>query len=392
MARLLSCGFELGTTAIAAEDAAFSGVQGLTIEKSIRRTGRFSAETASSNAMAWLIPGGTFTLLRNYYFRAYVYFRQFPTADQLLIRLTNGGTTVVGVALRNSDKVLSLYTGTIAPSFGVSSPVVLNRWYEIDLRVKIGTGALDEAEARLDQTSFASAATQSWADGATNFRFGNMLSSTGRVLWDDIIVNDDQGANANSWPNGGGFHLLLPVSDVSRDAGWLDGDAAGTTNLWDSINNLPPTATGNSTSGQAGRRIQNAVNTTTQNYQCEVQSYTEAGVPASDTIRRTQAYCSHCNGTAGAGTMSGQVMSNPADGAEVQTTNTSIGIAWPTAWTKLATTEQWNPTVTRSTRPQIRLGKRFASTNRMEFALAGLLVESIPGGGAPTVNRQSMYL
>jgi hypothetical protein len=127
-----------------------------------------------------------------------------------------------------------------------------------------------------------------------------------------------------------------------------------------------------------------------------VQSFNEVGIASGDTIRMAQALACFGPGSNAAVTLALELLSNPAEAAETTLASAASAagsFASSGNWSQLRTPPNFAPSVTKATRPTIRMGKRTAATTRLGVAIAGVLAESIPGGGVPLrLSRQAMYL
>ena len=192
-----------------------------------------------------LIVGG-FTLDRAYFARAYF---RFTDASPATVAYPIGAytSTTLSAASGSTNGTLTLRSGA-APGTAIGSPssgLSDNTWYMLSSEIIVPTAGSGTLEARLDGSVFAtSAAASVGTTGATGaFRFGNLVASTAglKVYTDDVAVNDDQGANQNSYPGAGKVILLKPTAD-SAIGNWVSPQTTGddTTDLWDNVNNTPP--------------------------------------------------------------------------------------------------------------------------------------------------------
>jgi len=200
---------------------------------------RTTSGQRSGNA-CWSTTGGagriTFpisgALERGYYARVYIKVVSAPSLApfdvldfQSLVRVavnTNGTVSFVGS--------------------GVQSAVIAGdgQWHRLELFVFFSaTQASTSYSLRMDGVQFDSGGNSvnlTFVPGALNI--GDSSQTGVSVLFDDVALNDSQGASNNSWPGDGYVIVLKPSVDNSRGS-WTGG-AGGTTSLFDALNNTPP--------------------------------------------------------------------------------------------------------------------------------------------------------
>lgn len=142
---------------------------------------------------------------------------------------------------------------------------------------------------------------------------------------DDVALNDNTGAAQNSWCGTGRVTLILPTGDSAR-TGFLVGSAA-TTNLFDAVNNIPPTGV-LFTARTATSQIYDATSNTTDNYQPTMQTYTAAGVTAAPVL--IQPVCVHAMDNITSDSNGISNVSNPAIAEVTGSTGTTAAATWPT--------------------------------------------------------------
>lgn len=340
---------------------------------------------------------------RGYYVRAYFYFTSFPnTTIGILTFATDvdagAADSPQGQVRITSGGVLQLWHRGSAPvqQFGSdSSALSLNTWYQVELYMKIGSGAADdELAARLEGVQFASTAGQTFSNHTIHTVACGWWDSGGgasKVLYvDDVALNDDQGASQNSWPGAGKIVLLKPVSDNAVGTGWVDGDGAGT--LFGSVDNSPPVGVNVAADGT---QIKNLTSTATGNYDANMTSYSTAGLVSTDTITLVQAFCDHGE-EASPGTKNGaiQIVSNPAQVSEdsfIYGDDSGADGTWSTGWRTSWGTAQYGPSVTLATSPILRVGKRTATTREVHVDAMGIYVEYNNGAvGSATTHKLAL--
>jgi hypothetical protein len=209
---------------------------------------------------------------------------------------------------------------------------------------------------------------------------------------DDMTITDSSGSAPTTAPHREGkIVALLPTADSARDAGWLNG-ASGTTNLFDAVNNKPPTGVVIGSAG-ATTQVRNAVSTTAEAYSATMTTYTAAGIDSDDTVNLVQAVSMGGNSSAtGSDTLGVQVTSNPAI-AEVTPSIDIVTGTFPTGWIRGATTWANLPSVTKGTAPVMRIRKNIANTRTSQCCFMGMMVDyTVVTAGAATRYRSIMMV
>jgi hypothetical protein len=232
---------------------------------------------------------------RYYYFRAYI--RLSSAAGESDVQIFNIRSTTPASVLQvrvNASNQLQLYNATGSANIGSASAALsATTWYRVEVGVMIvGSGSGNcYAELKIDGNTVASSTTLSLgtvALGSVQMGWVTAAAASHQIWLDDCALNDDQaGAGQTSWPGEGKVWLLLPTADNARGANWYD-DNAATTNLYAALDNTPPVGVTHApTTMAATAQIYNATASTTDpasKYDATMQTYTAAGIPASDTI------------------------------------------------------------------------------------------------------------
>lgn len=394
MSRLRTIGFEVGGFNSEQLDAAyFEGNAGGTVitEATVVFSGIQSAEynggagAASFNRIR--LEADEVALTRIYFARVKLQFAALPAGTVQVLRWANSGTTFMcSLRLTSAGKV-QLFNDVAATQVGSDSAatVAVNTWYTFELSCKISSGSADDdIEGRLDGTSIAASTGLTLGTAVLHIVDCGWIVSPGsgskQAYADDLIVNDNQGAANNTWPGvDEKIVYCKPISD-SQVGSWTGG-AAGTTNLWEAVNNIPPIGTATETDLT---QIENNVNGGGTNYIATLQSYTTAGVPAGATIKAVQVLCAHGEDIAtGAKTGQVKVASNPAGAFKTFTFGDDIGAlnTWPQTWRGRWTAGEDNPSVTLGTSPTIELDKTDTSTRVASVCALGLYVGYTEAGG-----------
>lgn len=324
---------------------------------------------------------------RSYFVSVAFKFSAMPTnATTTIFRWsTNGGGNGIALIKVTSAGKIRL-TDSVSAQIGVDSSTVLTagNWYVLQSKLNINSagGADDTIEVKIYDVSakttetVASSTTATLSTAAPNaFCFG-VLSAPGAIntlYMDDVILNDDQGAANNGYPDPREVIIALrPVSDNAR--GNFTGGAGGTTNLWDALNDVPPTGK-TSAAATDTSQIKDLTSSATDNADFNCESYASKSITSADTITSVMA-AANCGSAAGVNLVaSAAVVSNPVVAEGTDNNATAIG-TWSVGWTN-----NWpcavpvnNPSVTLGTQPVLRIGKRTASATGLHCAAAAILV------------------
>lgn len=382
MARLLTCGFEMGHAT--AEDINLSLSGSPTVTTTNPRSGNRCLEVdAATEYVQWTSTGA---LNRGWYSRAGIRMSGTPSNNVVLMQVNRSGGGCGWIILNTSRQlVLQNAAGT---TLFTSSALTVGQYYIIELLIKLAavpTTINGTIEMRLDTVSqFNSSAANVGTSAPTNVQFGvNGASTPGVTLsYDDIAVNDDTGGSETSWPGDGKIVMLMPVSDVSR-VGYGVGagtNSATTTNLFDAINNTPPTAVAIASS-TATTQIKDKANNTTDNYVMNLGAYTASlasgggGMASIDVVKLVQCLV-HQGQDSSTLTAIGQTVTNPTIAEAVGNSLAAVAGTFPTNWQPRKGFTQYSPTVTLGTQPTVTVRSNTASAtiNKM-IAFVGLLVE-----------------
>lgn len=182
--------------------------------------------------------------LTAFYFQIWMYVTTLPSAENRFLVVNNSAdftTPMVYITLDNSG-VLKLYdedgqiTGTTTVSTGV--------WFCLETHVDIsGSSGTHTVEARVNQTSFASATNRAigqtpclgvWLGGNLN----SEANTAGSWQFDDGIINDTTGSTMNSWPGGlkTGIVTTAGDGDLASAGRYLKASgSAGASGDWASV-------------------------------------------------------------------------------------------------------------------------------------------------------------
>lgn len=274
MARLWTCGFEVGGNSLNAAGTVIEDYNntGLNWNTGGGRNGGVCLELPVGTGEQFVVMRGSTatvpTLGTRYYTRQYIY---WPSADSgkagdAIWQIRRGGSNAMAVSwgqkgvLGNNLKILAS-----ADANSYTGPALsYDTWYCLEVMFLVeATGAAGELAARLDGTVIFNW-TGLAAMGTTAVDTFPQLGSNGigavarpQYRFDDLAINDTSGASQTSWPGLGDVRLLSPASDNAR-VGWTDAQL-GTTSLFDAADNTPPLGTADLTGGLTVRAVGTAV-------------------------------------------------------------------------------------------------------------------------------------
>lgn len=249
------------------------------------RTGTYAYRTASTLNFA-TVASFTGVLGRTYYGRVYAYLAGLPTAGVTAtpISIGDSGFATNAANLRIlSDGSLDIRIAGVTYATAPAGTVTAGVWNLYELSLNVGVGSVDVAEGRFNGVSFGTTGAISIMDAVVGgFRFGSGADG-GNADFDDVALNDDQGASQNSWPGSGKVVLLKPISLNTNGGSWTD-DAAATTSaaLTAALDNTPPKGIADTTAGGGDHQVRNAAANTSLDM--NLTTYATAGIAATDTI------------------------------------------------------------------------------------------------------------
>jgi hypothetical protein len=383
MARLGHWGAESGHEH--AEGLTLGGGGGNTYDTGTKRTGTRSFKITTSAAGSFWQFAFTGATAQGYYACGYF---QFPAASGLpgancnILQIRTGaGSALYGARLTTAGKLQLTWAGTTQVGSDSSATVVADTWYRVEIFAQIGgAGSDDSAELRLDGVTVASETNQTrstTAPGQLLWGFGTDDPGTSEVIfWDDLALNDSQGSVNNTWVGDHAVACLLSTAD-SADGNWTDG-AGGTASIFEAVNNVPPTGVSTATSG-ATNQAENASSSVPSSLDVTMQSYTAAGIGASDTINALYTVIeAGSSSTTGSDTMTHELVSNPAVAANGTNSVDIVAGTYPTNWNRGQGTITEQPSVTKGTAPVMRVTKTGAVTRVHTVCFMGIMVSYSP--------------
>lgn len=390
MSRLLTVGYELTPSGSYTWEieGGISGTGTITLDTSVKRSGAGSRSHSSGagnslvyTTLTWPTPIAT--VFTRWYFRI----DALPASTSRIAYLrTTGGAATLSVRLTAAGK-LQLYNEIGAAQIGSDSTltVATGTWYRVELSGTIGTGATDSSELRVALATdtgvgetVASQTGASYTDLLFDQLWHGWLNSPGanKKIWlDDTVVNSTAGTSNNSWAgHSEGIVYLYPISDNARGANWTAG-AGATSNLFEAVNNNPPVGVAPASATDASQIKNTNTADTTGNYDANMTSYATAGLTASHVVKLVQAVISGGSSSASTGVPGAiRIVSNPAQGSE-DSQNIGANVVagtYPASWFYRYGTAIDDPSVTLSTQPVMRVGRR--STNPAEAHVCSMFI------------------
>lgn len=389
MARLLTSGFECKDPKTDGGGTSSSYPAGITHDTTHQRSGAVclafdsTAGTPQINTTAITLTTGVSLYTRGHYF-----FTALPSSASATI-MQYSGTALVSVRLTSGGK-LQLWNDTGTPAQIGSdsvSTITTGLYYRIELRVQWASGSVDIAELQLNGFSVASASNLALSDTntTTSSSFGWITSpgAANTLYLDDISINDSSGSAQNSWCGEGNIVNLFPTSDNARATLWTGG-AGGTTNLFDAVNNTPPTGTATETDATQIEHAGGAAGSTDA-YDANMTTYLAAGIQVNDPIILIQPVIVHGEDSAtGTKLLTFSVVSNPAisaianfaAGADVGALGTH-----PISWTRTLGTTSYVPSITLGTAPVMRVTRPETASRVASVDAMTMIVEYVSSSG-----------
>jgi len=215
IAPVFCCGFECGVTSSSLHIASTQGSYSTSTVRSGARSHRFNPTAVSTGHIATTI---TLTASDKWIIRCYINFATLPSADCLLLYVTDG-TIKVGLGFKQSTSKIDVGNetagGTSIFSGGVS--VTTGVWYRVELYVNSSANPWTY-DGKVDGVQLSNPATQVRAAATpTNFVFGVNLrtgSITADVFFDDFLASN----TIVDYPLGAGYvNHFVPTSDGTHN-------------------------------------------------------------------------------------------------------------------------------------------------------------------------------
>ena len=280
----------------------------------------------------------------------------------------------------NGTNVLRLLNGAAAIQGTGATALTAGAWYRVEVSIDVPAAGNSVVELRVDGTTQVSGSFALGNTAPAQFRFGvtgGNLGGLAAVYHDDVAINDETGTDQNSWCGEGSVYALLGAADPNTgtaQANWTKPGGA-TTNRHTSVGKPLVYQADSTLIADAEKFVRNPTNALSQ-LEIDVADYTAAGVPAGEAVKLVQpvAGTGSTSATDTAGVI--ECLSNPAVASKAMTTyDNGIASATVTTWPRADGNVTYNPTVTRGTRPRVRLTKN--AVNRVVMCnMLALLVET----------------
>jgi hypothetical protein len=384
MSRLITAGAELQSTDPLTEGtvqagASPSGVTGsFSISTATKRSGEASFEVTAGalNALAF---NWTAVASRAFYGRAWIYLPALPDVARKIMDL-RASTVQLAYFECATDGTLSL-AGTAAGGTSTLGTVAAGTWFCVEFSV-ISTATGSSLVVRLNGTQVLSTSWTLANQLANNFRVGNLtgtVNAAWKVNFDDLAVNDDQGANQNTWAGTAGKVVLLrPAADFAVGADWKLGTGTSPAGAaFDSVNNTPPLGVGNGAAGSDPKQIRDAVsNASGAAADAEFTFETFATrIAAGATVRLIQLFTATAETSNSPTMVVDATITDPSQTATTFNGTATTVSTYPTLWDRTRGPVVYNPGLALSAAPRARVGKRTATTNTLVCCAIGLVVE-----------------
>lgn len=369
MARTGFTGFAAGDRGIDNIGSAGAALpSGVTYETTIVRTGARSLKVVPASGSSASNVTTNFSNVG--YARFYLRVTSRPATTQRLI-FGSKASPQIAIGL-NPSGTLEFWTGSTSLGTSTTALTDTTKWYLIEVRA--ADSLVSVAYLRIDSN-----------DQVVNNVTGFIISP--RIGCNDTVADTytayfaDYTQDDTTYPGPGAVALLLPISDNARGAKWFAG-TAGTTGLWDAVNNLPPAGvTSPQTTTSAITHAGGGVNP--EDYDANMTTYSSAGLSAGDTVNAVRAVVIHGEDIAtGTKLLTFSVKSNPAQGAFE--TNFSAGAdvgavgAYPTNWTATHGTIISAPSVTVASSPVLSVRRPETASRLADVCFMGLYVDYTP--------------
>lgn len=332
---------------------------------------------------------------RGYYLRARVRISGAPAVNTGLLGFGTPSVSVTsnfGIGLAAGSSVARLFAG--GAFRGANGPTLAaNTDYLLEVYAMYNqvTTLTDFVGGRVDGVDIDTTQSAAWTTATNVPSFMGIASNVAMTAhFTDWALNDDQGADNNSWCGDARVAMLVPASDDTGNSfiaadGWRAGNT-GTTSLFAAVDNKPPT--GAASPGTTTSQIVVDTPSVARSYVGVTGTYTAAGIAAGDTITLVQGMVWHAE-SVNTGTKTGTIdlFANPSTSTQAITFGNDVGLAaaWPTSWFRNVTPLSVAPTPTRGTGASIRVTADI-STRNSDVCFMGVYVEytlAVAASGPP---------
>jgi hypothetical protein len=237
MARLFTSGFETGAIGNSTNNSEWSAISGTptpSLVSSPVRSGGWALKINPSANFAsvrkFFVPSVT---TGTYFFRICLWVDALPSGQTEVANWADASLTSQDRLFVNANGTLTLQaTVQSGVPTVVSSALSIQTWYIVEVKMVVSTAGAGLLELRLNGVVQGTTLTSitTITTNLTNWQLGITVSGTATLYYDDIAINDNTGANQNSYPGDGHVTLAAPASDVS--VAWLkDGSSPLGTNF-----------------------------------------------------------------------------------------------------------------------------------------------------------------
>lgn len=389
MSRLLTCGFEIAekgsaSTNLVDVDGGSATAADVALQGTTFRSGALALERLAGTSQwrsNW--SSGAGVAERIYYCRLYFRIAGTAAAANAILSFVDSAAVQLARVLITTANRLRLDDGTTQIGSDSVGVLAADTWYMVELAMmQSATPGIEYAEARLEGVSFAaSSALTSWTTNPIGVSLGAGTSIGQTTFYDDLSVNDDQGADQNTWPGEGKIVLLEPISDAQVGA-WTGG-AGGTSNLFEAVNNKPPVGTATETDTSQIESTDDSGDNSTDEYRATLTKYLDAGLSMNDLIKVLHPVINHGEDAAG-GTKTGSfgLQANPSQTYTAFTYGDDVGAlgTWPTNWRWTLGAVVYNPEPDRNMNPVLALRTTDSAAGAVRSVdFMGLYLEYTPG-------------
>lgn len=250
MSRLITCGFDnqlLAAEMPGSSTSSVSGSASITADTTLKFCGDSSIKMTSAASANCYIEFRADTNYNDTFFRVYVYFTTLGAASRVnLIKALNSSGIFRSYISLETDDTLSLRSAGGTKIGSSSATLTTGKWYGIGFENRVGGSPYTQA-------------AYLWEDGNAPaiFASGNIINEAAQrirvdmdsvagtvVNVDNVVWNNGEGSNENSFPEVSKIIYLRPNAAGSSNQ-WLKNDgSAGDANNYQLVDDLPVSTTG----------------------------------------------------------------------------------------------------------------------------------------------------
>lgn len=364
-------------------------VGGVSLEKTLVRTGVGSLKVVPASGANGYFEAGAATLSAPVYVRFYIRVTSTPVASSRVIFGQPGASFGCALLLDPLGTLtLCVNAGASTPA-GTSSQTLtdITKWYLIEIK-----NVANSQEVKIDGISQITSNVA--APNGVSIRFGasDTVADTYTVYFDDFAISD------TGYIGAGQSRLLVPISDNARDTLWTGG-AGGTSNLFLGVNKSPPSGTATETDTTQIEHAGGAAGTTDR-YDANMTAYSSVGITNISQINAVMPFIWHGEDVAtGTKLLEFHIKSNPVTtdrgSFDVAPTSGALG-TFPTGW--FTRTEILGGTPTDLTSPVFTVIRPETATRVASVCFMGIYVDytpassSIPGSESDAIPAKSSQI